>query len=170
MFRPITLLAVLIFSGLTSAQAQAPKYGHLNLGNLLESMPDTKTANEKLRVYADSLSLIDEKMTKEFQDEYRKLEQEYNAGMLTPVQVQQRQAELQKKQEAIEQFEQNAQQIVAQRREELLKPLVDKVEKAVRDVAKENNYLMIFDTSSGALLFADQTEDIEPLVKKKLGL
>lgn len=170
MFRPIALLAVLIFSGLASAQAQAPKYGHLNLGNLLESMPDTKTANEKLRVYADSLSLIDEKMTKEFQDEYLKLEQEYNAGMLTPVQVQQRQAELQKKQEAIEQFEQNAQQAVAQRREELLKPLVDKVEKAVQDVAKENNYLMIFDTSSGTLLFADQTEDIEPLVKKKLGL
>lgn len=170
MFRNIALIAALILSGSASAQSQTPKYGHLNLGNLLESMPETKAANEKLKVYADSLSVIDEKMTKEFQDEYRKLEQEYNAGMLTPVQVQQRQADLQKKQEAIELFEQNAQQAVAQRREELLKPLVDKVEKAVQDVAKENKYLMIFDTSSGALLFASETEDIEPLVKKKLGM
>ncbi len=172
MFRktPLCLLLALLI-GITAASAQAqPKYGHMNLGNLLESMPETKKANEMLKVFADSLSAKDEAMTKAFQEAYAQLEKEYNAGQLTPVQAQQRQAELQKQQEDIQKFEQEAQQSVAAKREELLKPILTKVEDAVKAVAKENGYLMIFDTSSGAMLFANETDDVVALVKKKLGL
>ena len=172
MFRktPLCLLLALLI-GITAASAQAqPKYGHMNLGNLLESMPETKKANEMLKVFADSLSAKDEAMTKAFQEAYAQLEKEYNAGQLTFVQAQQRQAELQKQQEDIQKFEQEAQQSVAAKREELLKPILTKVEDAVKAVAKENGYLMIFDTSSGAMLFANETDDVVALVKKKLGL
>ncbi|MBC7774905.1 MAG: OmpH family outer membrane protein, partial [Phycisphaerae bacterium] len=37
-------------------------------------------------------------------------------------------------------------------------------------VAKENGYAMVFDTSTGAMLFASDSDDLTELVKKKLGL
>lgn len=167
LFPFLTALLVVVTS--TSAQTQ-PKYGHMNLGNLLEAMPETQKANASLKVFADSLSAIDEKLTKAFQEAYAKLEQDYNSRTLTPIQTEQRQAELQKQQEEIQKFEQQAQQAVAAKREELLKPILAKVNDAVKAVATESGYLMIFDTSSGAMLFASETDDVTAPVKKKLGM
>lgn len=172
MFRSINCFFPLVLLLCTATlQAQtAPKYGHMNLGNLLESLPETKTANDKLKTYADQLTAKDDSLTKAFQEAYTKLETEYNSGVLTPVQSQQRQAELQKQQEAIQKFEQEAQQMVASHRDELLKPILAKIDTAIKAVATENGYLMIFDTSSGVMLFANDTDDVTALVKKKLGL
>jgi outer membrane protein len=172
MFRSINFffpLALLL--GAVTLQAQtAPKYGHMNLGNLLESLPETKTANDKLKVFTDGLTAKDDSLTKAFQAAYSKLETEYNSGVLTPVQSQTRQAELQKQQEAIQKFEQDAQQLVAAHREELLKPILAKIDTTIKAVATENGYLMIFDTSSGVMLFANEADDVTAIVKKKLGL
>lgn len=163
------LIAVLIGATTLSAQTQA-KYGHMNLGNLLELLPDTKKANDAMKIYTDSLGAKDEAMTKAFQEAYAVLEKDYNSGVLTPVQTQTRQAELQKQQEAIQKFEQDAQQLAAAKREELLTPILAKVEAAIKEVAKEKGYLMVFDTSSGVTLFAAESDDVSAFVKQKLGL
>ncbi len=173
MFRKLkflTLLTCLMGATVLSAQTPAPKYGHMNLGNLLESLPETKKANDDLKAFADKLSAVDDSLTRAFQAAYQQLEKEYNAGELTPVQASQRQEELQKQQAYIQKFEEDAQQKVTARRDELLQPILDKIDTAVKAVAKENGYLMIFDTSSGAMLFAADSEDVTELVKKKLGL
>jgi outer membrane protein len=161
---------LLVGSATLSAQTSAPKYGHMNLGNVLEQLPDTKKANETLKAFTDKLTAKDDSLNRAFQAAYTQLETEYKAGGLTPVQVQQREAQLQKQQEAIQAFEADAQKQVATRREELLKPILTTIEEAIKAVAKENGYLMIFDTSSGAMLFAAETEDVTALVKKKMGL
>lgn len=165
---PLFFLALLFCANL-SAQ-NAPKYGHMNLGNLLELMPDTKKANDALKIFADRLTAIDDSLGRTLQAGAEALQKEYDAGLLTPIQAQQRQAELQKQQEYLQKFEQDAQQQVSAKREELLKPILDKVDEAIRAVAKENGYAMIFDTSSGAMLFAADTEDVTAMVKSKLGL
>ena len=163
------LITILIGATTLTAQAQ-PKYGHMNLGNLLELLPDTKKANEAMKMYTDSLGAKDEAMTKAFQEAYAALEKSYNAGELTPVQAQARQAELKTQQEAIQKFEQDAQQLASTNREQLLTPILAKVEVAIKEVAKEKGYLMIFDTSSGLTLFAAEADDVTALVKAKLGL
>ncbi len=171
MFRksPLILMIALIAGGF-SLNAQTLKYGHMNLGNLLEQMPDTKKANEELKLFADKLTKEDSIMTQNFEKEYKTLEAEYNEGKLTPVVVQQRQAELQKKQEAIQKFEAEAQQKVGAQRDLLLKPILDRVEAAIKSVAAKNDYKIIFDSSTGAMLFANDTDDVTALVKKELGI
>ena len=53
----------------------------------------------------------------------------------------------------------------------MLEPIVARAESAISEVAKENGYVMIFDTSVfNAVMYAQETEDIMPLVKKKLGI
>lgn len=165
---PLFLLA-LLFAASLSAQS-APKYGHMNLGNLLELMPETKKANDDLKLFADRLTAIDDSLGRALQAAAETLQKEYDAGNLTPIQAQQRQAELQKQQEYLQKFEQEAQQKVTTKREELLRPILDKVDNAIRTVAKENGYAMIFDTSTGAMLFAADTDDVTALVKSKLGI
>jgi len=165
---PIFLFALLT-SALLSAQT-APKYGHMNLGNLLELLPDTKKANDDLKIFADQLSAKDDSMVQTFQAKVQLFQKEYEAGGLTPVQGQQKEAELQKEQEALQKFEADANDMVSTKREELLRPILTKIDEAIKGVAKENGYAMIFDTSSGSMLFANETDDVTPLVKARLGL
>ncbi len=59
---------------------------------------------------------------------------------------------------------------LAKKREELYKPILDRVNKAMQDVATENGYLMVFDSSTQVLLYADPSLDVTNLVKTKLGI
>ncbi|MBN8677835.1 MAG: OmpH family outer membrane protein [Chitinophagales bacterium] len=170
MFKKASFLFIALFIGATLSAQNAPKYGHMNLGNLLEMLPDTKKANDELKVFADKLGAQDDSLARALQSAAELLQKEYDAGNLTPVQAQQRQAELQKQQEFLQKFEQEANQMVTTKREELLKPILTRVDEAIRTVAKENGYLMIFDTSTGAMLFANETDDVTALVKAKLGI
>ena len=144
-------LVALMFSAFSLlAQTEPPKYGHMNLGNLLEQMPETAKAEADLRVMADSLNRKDSVMTAEFQAAFLKLKQEYDAGDLTAVQIQQRQTTLETQRQAIQKFEENAQAQLEVRRNDLLGPILERVEAAIQAVAKENGFLMIFDVSTGS--------------------
>ena len=71
----------------------------------------------------------------------------------------------------IQKFEELAMNKLQKAREELFEPVMTKATNAIKEVAKENGFTYIFDMSSGAVLFASETsEDILPLVKKKLGI
>jgi len=70
----------------------------------------------------------------------------------------------------IEAYQQNAQAQLQEKEKELLQPIIDRAKQAIADVAKENGYTYIFDTSVGALLYQQDSDDIFSLVKKKLGL
>jgi outer membrane protein len=171
MFRTtIIYLAVLIAGTATLSAQTAPKYGHMNLGNLLETLPETKKANDDLKMVADKLAAKDDSLTKDFSAKYAQLEKDYADGNVPPVKLEERKVALQKMQEDIQKFEQDAQQTINTKRDEMLKPILTKINDAVKAVAKENGYLMVFDTSSGVMLFAADADDVTALVKKKLGL
>jgi len=74
-------------------------------------------------------------------------------------------------QQKIEQYRYDAQARAQQKQEEILSPIIDKAKSAIQTTAKENGYTYIFDTSVGVLLYWPETsDDILPLVKKKLGI
>lgn len=161
------LVLTLLFSGSVVAQ----KYGHLNYGNLLSMMPEVQAANSTLETYREGLIAKGEAMAKEFQTDYGQFVASVQAGELSPVQQQQQQEALEKKQQEIASYEQLVAQQVQAKRAELLEPIMQKLEKAIADVAQENGYVMVFDTSVfNAILFAQDTDDIMPLVKAKLDI
>ena len=67
-------------------------------------------------------------------------------------------------------FEQDSQQQILKKSEDLIKPLMDKINPGIKEVAAENNYDYIFDYSSGFVLFADKTTDVSQQIKTKLGI
>lgn len=151
--------------------AEAQKYGHLNFGNLIALMPETEAADEKLAAFQQELITKGEDMAASFQEEYAAFVVAVQDGEVPPKDQQSRQQELQKKQQEIVAFEQQIRQQVQQKQEELLAPIVERAQKALDEVAKENGYVMIFDTSVfNAVLFAQDSDDVMPMMKAKLGI
>lgn len=164
-----SLSVAFLFATVLSAQITY-KYGHMNLGNLVADMPDVVAANATLKTFAERFTAIDDSLTSAFQKDYEKLVADYQAGLLTQVAAQKAQEDLEKRKAYIEAFEEDSEQKVNAKRQEILAPILKKVQDAVDTVAKENGYHLVFDTGSGVALYALETEDITPLVKKKLGL
>lgn len=165
------LLFLFLLSGLALSASAQQKYGHLNFGNLLSLMPETKTADEALKKFQQQAVAQGDTMAKKFQEKYLAAARDVQDGKLSPQQQQMKEAELKQEQDSIANYQERITQEVQAKREELLTPIIDKAEKAVAEIAKANGYVMIFDSSVfNAILFAQDADDIMPLVKQKLGI
>ncbi len=153
---------------ITSLGIQA-QYGHINLGNLISELPEAQAANSELEAYQKQLVAKGQEMADAFQKDYQAFATAVQGGTLTPVKQQEQQAALEQKQQEIMAYERQIQADVAAKRDELLQPIVAGAQEAIAAVAKEKGLLLVFDTSIyGAIMYADDTEDIMELVKAKL--
>ena len=89
---------------------------------------------------------------------------------MSPVEQEEEGKKLELRKNKIGEFEQEMQQQLKEKNEELMTPLVDVVNQAIKDVATEGSYQMIFDQSTGIILFADENVDVSSQVKAKLGM
>ena len=161
----------LAFIAFTASSAFCQKYGHLNSGNLLAGIPEVTVADKELTTYQDQLAKAFKTKVDAFQASYEAVSKQVNAGTLTPVQINTKEQELKAQQEKLAKEEQENLEKVQKKRQELLQPILDKVDKAIKAVGEENGYTMIFETSMiNTVLFAKDSEDVMPLVKKKLGI
>lgn len=144
------------------------KFGYVNSAELLKLMPETKKAEASLQAYVGGL----EKQFGGLQTNYQKQITEFQAQEKTMVDAikQTKIKAIQDLEQQMQQSQASGQQKVAAKREELFKPILDKAEKAVKDVGKENGYDYIFDASTGSFIYAKDSHDIMPLVKTKLGI
>jgi outer membrane protein len=163
-----SILLIVALSFTTTLEAQAPKFGHINSMELLSVLPGVRQADQQLEQFAKQL----ENQNREMLQEYQRKTEEYQrneASMLDAVK-EVRLREIADLEQRIITFQENAQKRLEKRREDLYGPLLEKADQAISNVAKEHGYTYIFDTSSGALLHADQSDNILPLVKRKLGI
>lgn len=154
----------------TSLSLGAQKLGHVNSALLLSQLPDVKSANAQLETFQKQKVAKGEQLVKAFQESYQLVAADVQSGKLSPVQQQQKEAELQTKQTEIQKYEREVEEDIMKKREELFQPIIDKVNSAIRAVGEEQGYDYILDTTQGTLLFVKDSNDITPLVKKKLGL
>lgn len=171
MIRLITLCCATICLCITSLSLNAQKYGYLNSGNLLETLPKVEAANKKLGEYQQAQLAERDTKLKALETKFNAYREKANSGDLSPVQIQEREKELQVEQQQIAQLEQKIAAEIQKMRQELFDPILKEVDEAIRAVGKSNNYMMIFDTSlPNAILFSDEAENVAPLVRKQLGL
>jgi len=144
------------------------KFGHINSAELLGLMPERKAAAAKM----DSITKDVEKQLQEMMTEYRAKQEKYSseAPKLSELIKKDKEEELTSLGTRIQNFQQQAQQSLEQQEQALIEPIVNKAKKAIEQVAKENGYTYIFDTSSGSLLFWEESDNVLASVKKKLNL
>lgn len=163
----VVMVALLAFGGNVMAQKNI-KLGHINSNDLMEIMPGRDTAMAQLQKDVEDAQAELDAMGKEYETKVN----EYMAkrDQLSELIRKTKESDLQAMSARIEEFRSNAKGLLEKRQEELLKPIVDRARAAIEEVGKENGYTYIFDAGVGAILYSQDSDDIMPLVKKKLGL
>jgi outer membrane protein len=73
--------------------------------------------------------------------------------------------------ERIQTYQSSASQQLQTKQADLLKPVFDKADKAVKEVGAEKGLIYVFDMSSRTILYnSKESLDILPFVKTKLGI
>jgi outer membrane protein len=164
-----TLMIVIAWAG-QSAMAQSLKFGHINSDELIQSMPEYDSATVKIEKFRKELVNALELMSVELNtknDAYQK-----ESKNLSDIVKQTKEQELTDMNKRIQDFQTNAQTQLQNKQSEVFQPIYTKVDKAIKDVGKENGFFYVFDVAKGALLYFDESKSINvlPLVKTKLGL
>ena len=81
-----------------------------------------------------------------------------------------RQDELNKLAANIKQFQLDAQNTINKKKQDLYQNAVLKLKDAIKAVAKENAYRFIIDNSGGQLIYSEEEDNVDNLVRKKLGV
>ncbi len=164
----IFVLGILMFSA-SFAKAQAPKFGHIDLQALIQVMPERAEAEKKFTAYQKELEDALGIMQKEFQTLY--MEYASKRDSLSETVRKMKEDDLNAKNERIQTYQQNAQQQLQAKQAELLKPVFDKADKAVKDVGAEKGLIYVFDMSARVIIYnSKESVDLLPFVKTKLGI
>lgn len=158
----ITLLAATV--------SYSQKFGYCNSSAILLAVPEMKQADSELKSFQTQLQKRGQEMVKALQDKAAELKRKEDQGEISPVALAKENAKLAEDEEAIKKFEQEVYEKLAQKREELFKPVLEKVNQAMADVAKANGFMFVFDTNSNIVLYADESLDVTALVKTKLNI
>ena len=156
---------------LTSAMAVAQKYAFVDSEYIRKNIPAFNTAQEQL----DKLS---KQWEKEVADGYAVVEQMYKSDQTESVLLSQDMKA--KREEAIISKEKQMKELqnkyfgmegeLFKKREELVKPIQDEILKAIKEIAVDGSYAVIFDTATGGnILFANPKFDLSDMVLEKLG-
>jgi len=164
------LLALALFVGTASIAIAQQKIGHINADELLQLMPETKKAQTELETYGRQLEKDLTDMETELQNKIDSFRA--NEKMMTTLARETKTKELQELQMRIQEYSQRAQQDLQQKQVELLTPVIERATTAVQEVAKENGFSYILDSSpsKAVVVFAENGEDIMPMVKAKLAI
>lgn len=161
-----------IFLGImTFATAQSQKFGYLSSAELLAAIPEVATADKQLAAFQEGLIKGGQAKLTSFETNYKKYLEDVDAGLLSKIQQSERETALRKEQEDISKYEQVIQLQIMQKREELLQPILARVDEAIQAEGKAGSYTFIFDTSAGgAVVYTTEADDLLPAIKRRLGV
>lgn len=168
--RLFSLALLLTISVASSAYAQ--KFGYIDSEFILTKLPEYKQAQSDLNQAAKKWQTELEDMGKEvnaLKDAYKVEEVLLTEEMQKERQdtIASKEKKLREKQKAYFGFE----GMLFYKKQELIKPVQDKVFEAVEKVAKEKKLQMVFDKSSTlVVIYADPIHDYTDYVLEKLGL
>ncbi len=158
----ILIIAVfLVSSNYSNAQGKNLKVGVVDVEMIVQQLPEAVEADKKLqelaKTYRDSLKAL--------QQQYSEKMQNYNKqkSMMTPEQKQQEEAALKQLEMTYAQFQQQKlgnQGELAQKREELLAPIREKIQDAIKKISKKENLDIVLDKGSPIVLYAEDKLDV----------
>jgi len=168
-FKSIIKSAVLLlaFVCLATIDADAQqKIGHTNSQLLFSEMPATQNAQSQLADYSKQLNQQYEAKEKALQQKVEGIQK--TISTLTPNEIKLKEEEVQKEALALEQTRRGFEADIVKKEQELMRPLTEKFAKAIEEVAKENGYNYIIDST--ALLHSMDANDVTSLIKAKLSM
>lgn len=148
----------------------AQKFGYLNSQALMAELPEVKQADATLQALQTQLEKKGQLMVQDLETKYKELQRREQSGEISPKALEEEAKKLKEQEGELGKFEQDVQKQLLSRRQELLQPVIDKLNNAIKQVATEGQFTYIFDSSAGILLYAQESLDVTAQVKTKLGI
>jgi len=166
LFKNLLLVSV-FFLGFTATQAQS-KIAHINIQELVAAMPETKQMEEEVKKVAQAYDNDYKTQTTALQAKLQKYDAE--AATQTDTENQKRALEVEELKRKLQLFAQSAQQELQKKQFDLYKPIDEKAQKAIKEVATAKGFEYVLDSSPGKGLIVYTGEDLMAAVKTKLGI
>lgn len=163
----VLVLVVLALGIGFGANAQSQKIGHVDSQAIIDLMPEGVKIQQDLQTYYAELQAELQAMANEYQTKLK--DYEANQATMSNILRQSKEKEIIDLQGRIQDFQANAESDFAAKQAELSKPMLDKIQKAIDDVAKEKGIAYVFEKTV-VLSISDGSIDVTADVKKKLGL
>lgn len=161
----VLVVAVIMMVSFNAAKAQ--KFATVDMAGVLNAMPDKKKADDQLKAVSDAKYAEIKKQQDAAQAKFKQYQED--ASHQTAAINQQREQELQKLSESLQQLQVAAQKDLAAKQDEFYAPIEKKIQDALSKVAKTNALDFIFDLNTQGLLYKSGS-DVTADVKKALGL
>jgi len=165
----VVAVAVLIAAGAAPAIAQAPvKLGYINAQQILATAPGREAAERQFESEVGSFRAQIQRMDDSLRVMGEAFQREQAA--MTPAARQQRTASLQATEETFQQRAAQLNQQMQQRQAELVRPIMDQLNRVLDEIRRTDGYAFIFDVSSSGqtIVAADTTLNLTDRVVARL--
>ncbi|MEO6348574.1 MAG: OmpH family outer membrane protein [Aquaticitalea sp.] len=161
------LFAAILFIGATSFTMAQSKIAHINTNELIEAMPEMKTAKAELDKLSKTYEAEIQKMATEYQNKIK----QYSAEVDTKTEEEnaKRQEEVGTIEQSIRQYQTQAQEDMQKKQTDMMKPLFDKAKTAIQKVGKAQGFQYVLDSTQGSGVLLADGKDLMADVKKELG-
>jgi outer membrane protein len=162
--------ATLLSLGAISALAQDIKIGYIDSIKIFAENQETQDAERLYRRDVEQWEAQKQRM----EQELVRMGEELNAQspMLSDEKKAERRLEMQRKSDEYKRFMEETfgdNGLAAKRNKELTQPIVEKINRIIEVIAKEQGLTMVFDVANANIVYADKQLDITDLVLAKLG-
>ena len=156
---------------LTFISASAQKYAYVDSDYILSNIPEYKSAQQQI----DNLSV---QWQKEIEVKYSEIDKLYKAFqaeqiLLTDDMKKKRETEIIAKEKEVKELQKSKFGVdgeLFKKRQDLVKPIQDKVYNAIKALAEKSTYAVVFDKASGTtMLYTNPKYDKSDLILSNLG-
>lgn len=165
-------LFILILLSLFSMMATAQKFGYVDTKYILSHIPEYQSAQAEI-------NKLSTQWQKDIESKYgtiEKLESAYQAEkiLLTDEMRKKREEEIERKKQEAKEMQKAKFGVdgeLFKKREELVKPIQDRIFEAIKEVAEQMSLMVVFDKANHSnMLYTNPKHDISDKVLKKMGL
>jgi outer membrane protein len=166
------LFVTLVFYSQAQSPQPAQKIGHADWDYIFSRIPEYRQIEKEIKSFEAQLQ-------NQLKIKAQDLETKYKAYQTVPADTpdairKDKESELAYLQENIQKFQQEAQAAMQKKQSDLVRPVFEKVGKAIEQVAVENGFSYIINPQmiggGDVLLFTDEKFNISNLVLSKLGV
>ncbi|WP_020533618.1 OmpH family outer membrane protein [Flexithrix dorotheae] len=159
------IFTVICFTVCAGVQAQeTQKFAYISSDSVLVAMPEYQTQMKIYESYVKQLQGQLEAKQKELQQKFTDYQQ--NGANWIPEVLAEKEKEINTLDQSIKEFAQSSQATMSNKQQELMMPLLEKVQKTIDAVAKENNFDFVLQNQ--AFLYSEEQFDITQMVIDKL--
>lgn len=151
---------------LANSHVNAQKIAYINTDEVVDLMPEAADMQAKLQTYHQSLIQNAQDKQNAFNDDVDKFMKD-SATMNESLKEVKRK-ELQKRSVELNNLQQDIQQSLQEKQQELAAPILKKLQDAIEKVAKQKGYTYV--VAREALLVVPASDDLAPAVISELGL